>query len=101
MRIALTFSLLLAVLAVVFALQNPQTIQVNLIFMETSGSAALVLIITFAMGVVVGLLSTLPSRIRDRRALKKTRRHLEKATSDPSETPSTPSVSEAPGDPTR
>jgi putative membrane protein len=98
MRIALVFSLLLSVVAVLFALQNPQTIQVNFIVYETSGSAALVLIVTFAIGVVVGLLSTLPGRIRDRRALKKTKRKLERETS-PSESP--PAVSDSPGDPTR
>lgn len=99
MRIALVFSLLLAVLAVLFALQNPQTIRVNFILYETSGSAALVLIVTFAIGVLVGLLSTLPGRIRDRRQLKKTKRQLDKETT-PSESEA-PSVSEAPGDPTR
>jgi putative membrane protein len=74
MRAALVFSLVLAVLAVVFALQNPQVMEVNLLFFRTEGSKALVLIITFAIGVVVGLLSMLPGRIRDKRALKKLRR---------------------------
>jgi putative membrane protein len=73
MRAALVFSLVLAVLAVVFALQNPQVMEVNLLFFRTEGSKALVLIITFALGVVVGLLSMLPGRIRDKRALKKLR----------------------------
>lgn len=71
MRIALIFSLILSVLAVVFALQNNDTIAVNLLFFETRGSAALVLIVTFALGVLVGLLSTLPGRIRDKRTIKK------------------------------
>jgi putative membrane protein len=98
MRIALVFSLLLAVLAVLFALQNPQTIEVNFVVYRTSGSAAFILIVTFAVGVVVGLLSTLPGRIRDKRALKKTKRKLEKET-QPAASP--PPVSDSPGDPTR
>jgi putative membrane protein len=71
MRLTLIFSLLVAIVAVVFALQNPQMMEVNLLFLETQGSAALVLLVTFAIGVVVGLLSTLPGRFRDKRKIKK------------------------------
>lgn len=71
MRFGLLFSLILAIIAVVFALQNPQPMDVNLLFFETQGSTALVLILTFGFGVVVGLLSTLPSRMRTRRKLRK------------------------------
>ena len=84
MRFALVLSLLLSVVAVVFALQNPQPVEVNLLFLETQGSAALVLILTFALGVVVGILSTLPSRIRDKREL----RRLKKGSSTGSVSPS-------------
>lgn len=70
MRFGVVFSLLLAILAVIFALQNPQSMDVNLLFFQTQGSTALVLILTFGFGVVVGLLSSLPGRLRDRRKLK-------------------------------
>ena len=89
MRLTLIFSLLVAIIAVVFALQNPQMMEVNLLFFETEGSAALVLLVTFAIGVVVGLLSTLPGRVRDKRTIKK----LEKgASGGPSNTPSSSSM---------
>jgi putative membrane protein len=78
MRFALVFSLLIAVLAVVFALQNPQMMEVNLLFVDTQGSTALVLIITFGLGVLVGLLSALPSRVRDRRKIKALEKSLQK-----------------------
>lgn len=81
MRLGLIFSLLLAVLAVIFALQNPQTMDVNLLFFQTQGSTALVLILTFVLGVVVGLLSSLPGRLRARRKLKELQ---QKQTSRPS-----------------
>lgn len=94
MRIGLIFSLLIAVLAVIFALQNPQPMDVNLFFADTEGSTALVLIITFVLGVVVGLLSSLPGRLRARRKLKElqgkqasegsTRPSSSKSSSDPS-----------------
>lgn len=80
MRFALVLSLVLSVVAVVFALQNPQPVEVNLLFLETQGSAALVLILTFALGVVVGILSTLPSRIRDKRELRRLKKGSSKST---------------------
>lgn len=70
MRFGLIFSLILAVLAVVFALLNPQPMDVNLILFETTGSTALILILTFGLGVLVGVLSTLPKQLRTRRKLK-------------------------------
>ena len=70
MRFSLIFSLILAIFAVVFALLNPQPMDVNLLFFRTSGSTALVLILTFGLGVLVGLLSTLPKQLRTRRKLK-------------------------------
>ena len=70
MRFGLLFSLLLAIVAVIFALQNPQPMDVNLLFYQTEGSTALVLILTFGFGVLVGLLSSLPGRLRARRKLK-------------------------------
>lgn len=70
MRTGLILSLLLAILAVIFALQNPQSMDVNLLFFETQGSTALILILAFGFGVVVGVLSTLPKQLRTRRKLK-------------------------------
>lgn len=74
MRFGLLVSLLLAILAVIFALQNPQTMDVNLLFFRTEGSTALLLILTFGFGVPVGLVSSLPGRLRARRTLKELRK---------------------------
>ena len=81
MRASLIFSLLIAVIAVIFALLNPDPIEVNLLFFETQGSAALILIITFGLGVIVGMLSMLPGRIRSRRRLKALEEQLTKGSS--------------------
>ena len=67
MRFTLIVSLVIAVLAVVFALANPQLMEVNFLFGEASGSTALVLIITFTVGVLVGLLAAIPGRVKHRR----------------------------------
>lgn len=93
MRLTLIFSLLVAIVAVVFALQNPQMMEVNLLFVETQGSAALVLLVTFAIGVVVGLLSTLPGRIRDKRTIKKLKKG---SSSGSSNMPTGPSAMDMP-----
>lgn len=91
MRLSLVFSLVLAVLAVIFALQNPQTMDVNLLFFQTQGSTALILILTFGFGVLVGLLSALPKQLRTRRQLKELQKQKEQdtgSTSSPSVPPS-------------
>lgn len=84
MRFSLLFSLALSILAVVFALQNPQPMEVNLLFFQTQGSTALVLILTFSLGILVGLLSTIPGRLRARRKLKTLKAQLQSDASDTS-----------------
>jgi len=76
MRFGLLFSLVLAILAVIFALQNPQPMDVNLLFFRTEGSTALVLILTFSFGIIVGLLSSLPGRLRARRRLQELQKQV-------------------------
>jgi putative membrane protein len=97
MRFGLLASLLLAIVAVIFALQNPQTMDVNLLFFETQGSTALVLILTFGFGVVVGLLSSLPGRIRARRKLKELQKQKGAAQNSSSSEKSSPGPSASSG----
>lgn len=75
MRFALILSLLLAILAVVFALQNPASIDVNLGPFELYGSTALILMVTFCLGVVVGILATIPSLMKRRRRVRDLEKH--------------------------
>lgn len=75
MRIALVLSLLIAILAVVFALQNPAYIDVNLGPFDLTGSTALVLMITFCAGVLVGILATVPSVVKRRKRIRELERH--------------------------
>lgn len=78
MRIALVSSLLIAILAVVFALQNPAYISVNIGPFDITHSTALILMVTFCVGVVVGILATIPAIMKRRKRM----RHLEKDTAD-------------------
>ena len=79
MRGALILSLIIAVAAVVFAIQNPGTVELVLGPYPVTTSKALVIILTFGAGVLVGMLAGLPGRIRHRRRL----RTLEHQTREP------------------
>ena len=70
MRFTLIISLLLSVLAVLFALQNPEQIDVEFGPFDVRGSTALILIITFAIGALVGILAMVPSRLKQRKEVK-------------------------------
>lgn len=75
MRIALILSLALAILAVVFALQNPANIDVELGPFDLHGSTALILMVTFCIGVVVGILAAVPTLMKRRKRIRELERH--------------------------
>ena len=60
----LIFALLIAVVAVIFALQNTMTVTISFLAWEVTGSLSLVLLITLAIGAVIGLLVLAPSTIK-------------------------------------
>ena len=70
MRAALILSLLIAILAVVFALQNAGFTDLRLGPYDFRASTALIVILSFGLGTIVGILASLPSRIRSRRRAK-------------------------------
>lgn len=74
MRFSLVIALIVAIIAVVFALQNPDPVDVALGPFEMRGSAALVILITFVLGVAVGVLATLPSIYRRQKTIKHLKR---------------------------
>ena len=91
MRFALIFSLLIAILAVVFALYNPDPTEIHIgpNYVLTS-PLALVIIVTLLSGVLVGALFSVPGRIRSRSRIKK----LEKRIAELETTPHDPVVVE-------
>lgn len=68
MRITLVVSLLIALLAVIFALSNPDPLDVRFGPFYTTGSTALILMLTFLAGVVVGALVMIPRRRKTKKA---------------------------------
>lgn len=77
-RVWLVISLIIAILVAVFAFRNYQEVSVDLFFFEPTGPLALVILVTFAIGVGVGLLSTVPGKLRKRRELKNLRKQMSK-----------------------
>lgn len=79
MRVALVFSVLIAILAVVFALQNPAVVELKLGPALVSGPLAVVLLTTFGAGILVGILAAVPKRFRSRNRIKLLERQLDAA----------------------
>ena len=81
----LILALILALLVTVFAVQNNAAIEITLLFWTIEGSMALALMITLAIGILIGLLvSSLPF-LRQRvqvSALKRKSGQLEKQIAD-------------------
>lgn len=61
----LIFALVISVIAVVFALQNTMVITISFLAWKVTGSLSLVLLVTLAIGAVIGLLALAPSTIKN------------------------------------
>lgn len=68
MRTVLAF--LLALLTVIFALENPEQMSLNLGPYEIHGTTAIILIVTFIFGVITGVLAMTPSSYTRYKKLK-------------------------------
>ena len=79
--IMLVLALILALIVTVFAVQNNKPEDITFLAWTVEGSLALILMITFAVGIVIGLLVSTPAwfrRVRQSTLLKKNIRGLEK-----------------------
>ncbi len=76
MQVFLIISLILAVLAIIFALQNTASASVIFIVWTFNGSLALVLLVALAAGILISFLASLPTLIRDRLMISRQTRKL-------------------------
>lgn len=67
----------LAALTAVFAIQNSDVIRVSFLGWDWEASLAIILILTLGVGVLVGYLLGLPSRMKKGNQLRQTQRELE------------------------
>ncbi len=86
MRFALIFSLLIAIVAVVFALYNPAPTQIHIgpDYVLTS-PLALVIIVTLLSGVLVGALFSVPGRVRASSRIRKLEKRIAELETTPRE----------------
>jgi uncharacterized integral membrane protein len=76
MQIFLFFALFISILTVIFAFQNNAPVLVTFAAWEYSGSLALVLLITVAVGALISFLFSLPSNIKTRWAIRQQRKKM-------------------------
>lgn len=76
MQVFIIFALVIAVVAVIFALQNIAAVTVTFFFWSFHGSLALVLLLSVAAGVLISLLASLPGLIRARWTVASQRKKL-------------------------
>ncbi|HEY3343745.1 MAG TPA: lipopolysaccharide assembly protein LapA domain-containing protein [Anaerolineaceae bacterium] len=63
MQILIFIALVIAIVAVIFALQNLAAVTVTFLFWSIHGSLALVLLVTLAGGVLISLLASMPGLV--------------------------------------
>ncbi|MCH7952098.1 LapA family protein [Patescibacteria group bacterium] len=64
MSISFIGALIIATISVIFAVQNAVPITVKLLFWKFEASLAIVLVITFILGLLMGILTFVPGRIK-------------------------------------
>jgi len=76
MVITLIFALALAILAAIFALQNPTLITANFFGYEVESSLALFVLIGLGVGLLIGVLVMTPGRIKSSLANSRHRKNI-------------------------
>jgi lipopolysaccharide assembly protein A len=77
MQSFLIVALGLAILTVIFALQNTIPVGVTFLIWKFEGSLALVLMLTFALGVLVSFLVSIPAIVKRRSAISNQMKKIE------------------------
>jgi len=81
MPLFLILALLVAIAAVVFALQNIAPVTITFFLWQYAGSLALILLLALGLGVLITILASIPAMLKRRMEItsqKKTIEHLER-----------------------
>ena len=76
MQLLLIFSLVIAFLAILFAIQNTTVTPIRFLIWETEGSLALVLFIALVAGALISYLATAPRQIRQRMTISSQKKRI-------------------------
>jgi len=82
MRALVALALILALLVTIFAVQNNADTTVKFLAWSVRGSAALVLMITLTVGIIVGLLLMIPGSARNRLKVSELNRQVKSLEND-------------------
>jgi uncharacterized membrane protein YciS (DUF1049 family) len=96
MIITLIFAFALAIVAAIFALQNPVMVEANFFGYLVQGSLALFVLIGLGVGLLIGVLVMTPGRIKSSLANNRHRRKIVELESSIQQIRSTPPVYSAP-----
>ena len=77
MQLQLIVAIIVAILAVVFALQNAVPITVSFLTWRFESSLALVLLITVALGILMSLLVSVPSIVKTRKMISSQKKKIQ------------------------
>ncbi|HBA90588.1 MAG TPA: hypothetical protein DCZ08_02045 [Anaerolineaceae bacterium] len=77
MSILLVLALFIAIVAVIFALQNTAAVTVSFFVWQFHESLALVLLLTVILGVLIGILTILPGSIRSKWRISSQRKKVD------------------------
>lgn len=76
MIFSLILALAFAVVAVIFALGNPDSVKVTFLSLEVTESLALILLVSVAVGILIGVLLMTPNAIKQKLALSGQKKKL-------------------------
>jgi len=74
MRFFIVLALLIAIAIVLFALQNSAIVTVSFLSFHYNGSLALILVVVFTLGLLAGILISIPSLLRKSSDLREQKR---------------------------
>lgn len=74
--VSLILALAISILAVIFALENPEIVTMSFLGREVEGSLALFILLAVILGVVIGVLVMTPGRIRHGLELRGQRKRI-------------------------
>ena len=76
MRFFIVLALLIALAIVLFALQNSAIVTVSFLSFHYNGSLALILVVVFTLGLLAGILISIPSLLRKSSDLREQKRRV-------------------------
>ena len=76
MQRTLIFALIAAIILVIFTVQNAAIVDLKLWFWEVKSSQALIILITLALGSIIGVLVSIPSRTKKKKEIEQLKKEL-------------------------